>query len=88
MKKTILCISATIIVLFLTTCKDFLEIEPLDRVSGAQLFSDVAGVKLFWQLSIIKCQWKISTLNPELVIIFIWMGEGKLRWRLVNIWSD
>jgi len=45
MKKTILCISATIIVLFLTTCKDFLEIEPLDRVSGAQLFSDVAGVK-------------------------------------------
>jgi hypothetical protein len=33
------------IILFLTTCEDFLEIAPLDRVPGSQLFSDIAGVK-------------------------------------------
>lgn len=45
MKKIISYISATVLVLLLTACKDFMEIEPLDRVSGEQLFSDVAGAK-------------------------------------------
>lgn len=31
--------------LFLTSCKDILEVEPLDRVSPEQLFSDASGVK-------------------------------------------
>jgi starch-binding outer membrane protein, SusD/RagB family len=45
MKRIILCISITVVVLFVTACKKFLEVEPLDRVSGTQLFSDASGVK-------------------------------------------
>lgn len=45
MKKIIVSISITVIILLLTACNNFLKIEPLDRVPGSQLFSDAAGVK-------------------------------------------
>lgn len=44
MKKIISCISITIMALFSQACQDFLEIQPLDRVPGSQLFSDPAGI--------------------------------------------
>ena len=45
MKRIILVISAALISLLFTMCSSIMEIEPLDRVSGEQLFSDVAGLK-------------------------------------------
>jgi starch-binding outer membrane protein, SusD/RagB family len=45
MKKTIIFISISVMALFSTECKKFMEIEPLDRVPASQLFSDVAGAK-------------------------------------------
>ncbi|MCJ7449352.1 MAG: RagB/SusD family nutrient uptake outer membrane protein [Bacteroidales bacterium] len=45
MRTKILFISIVAATLFLTTCKDFLEIEPLDRVSPEQVFSDISGIK-------------------------------------------
>lgn len=45
MRTKILCISFAAASLFLSACKDYLEIEPLDKVSADQLFSDISGVK-------------------------------------------
>ncbi|MBN2016253.1 RagB/SusD family nutrient uptake outer membrane protein, partial [Candidatus Dojkabacteria bacterium] len=46
MKKVILYILISVSALFLTTCTDdFLEIQPLDRVSAEQLFETPAGIK-------------------------------------------
>lgn len=45
MKKRILGISATLIALLFTSCSGIMDIEPLDKITGEQLFSDVAGLK-------------------------------------------
>jgi hypothetical protein len=45
MKTKIFLISIVIMGLFLWSCEDFLDIEPLDKVSGEQLLSETNGVK-------------------------------------------
>ena len=45
MKKRIFGISATLILLLFTSCHGIMDIQPLDKITGEQLFSDVAGLK-------------------------------------------
>ena len=45
MKKRIFGISATLILLLFTSCHSIMDIQPLDKITGEQLFSDVAGLK-------------------------------------------
>lgn len=45
MRTKILYISIIAVLLLLSACKNFLDVQPLDRVSADQLFSDVSGVK-------------------------------------------
>lgn len=45
MKNRIFGISATLILLLSTSCHSIMDIQPLDKITGEQLFSDVAGLK-------------------------------------------
>lgn len=45
MRTKILSISIILSFLFLSTCDDYFDIEPLDVVSAEQLFTDMAGVR-------------------------------------------
>ena len=45
MRTKILFISIIAALLLLSACRKFLDVQPLDRVSADQLFSDVSGIK-------------------------------------------
>ena len=65
MKSKILFIVFFTFSLFLTSCEDFLEIEPLDKVSGDQLFSDIRGVKTVLATLYSSLPMEDFNYNPE-----------------------
>lgn len=46
MKKIIQYLNILLLLLILSACNNFLEVEPLDRVPASQVFSDINGIKV------------------------------------------
>ena len=65
MRTKILCIFIAAATLFLLACKDILQIEPLDRVSASQLFSDINGIKTALSTLYNKCPIEDFNWDPD-----------------------